>query len=182
MNVKAAPSCGLYFINDGEKPYLTVEFGHTDDGVLAVNLTTVPVARQEPIRVALDGATLVEHNLPAAEKTCDCPEDAQSVLGGVHVRHSEGCIFGEPCQYAWNDQGSLYTGSLADYADQWLDRINYDDHGTDAAAVLHTVTEATTRSWPVTVTFIEMDDSVQLHYRLSVGPEWVSVIVDGRVV
>ncbi|WP_169334962.1 hypothetical protein [Nocardia takedensis] len=39
-----------------------------------------------------------------------------SVVGGVHVRHGERCLHGEPRRYLWRYAGALHVGSLADYA------------------------------------------------------------------
>ncbi len=54
-------------------------------------------------------------NRPRPDRS-SCLDTVVSVVGGVHVRHGERCLHGEPRRYLWRYAGALHVGSLADYA------------------------------------------------------------------
>ncbi|WP_043736004.1 hypothetical protein [Nocardia asiatica] len=179
MNSTAFTDLGKYFLTDNDKAYLRIDFGRDDDtGVVTVDLTTPALARDEPVRVTLNGALVAERNLPAARKPCDCPESSESVVGGVHVRHHQGCLHGEPRQYMWQYEGQLYTGNLADYARHWE---NLDPEAQQALTRTgdELRTWAPADSYPLSITG-DMDNDYWFHYRLSTGDEWIIVAIDGR--
>ncbi|WP_433716890.1 hypothetical protein ACQP2U_43705 (plasmid) [Nocardia sp. CA-084685] len=176
MNGTASTDFMTYSLPDGDKPYLRISFGRNDTGTVTVDMTTPPLARDEPVRITLNGAMIAERNISAARKPCDCPEDSESLVGDVHVPHRQNCLHGEPRQYMWQYEGTLYAGNLADYARHWESLDPEAKH-----ALTRTGDELRTWSpdrYRLTITSDMHDD--YWFRRLSTGDEWIIVDVDGR--
>lgn len=177
-NTTSTTTFGTHVLTDGDRTaYMLITFSRTDTGTLTIAMTTPAATRHQPLRITLDGAALAERNIPAPAKPCDCPDDADSVIGGVHVRHRPDCLHGEPRQYIWQYAGTLYTGTLADYARHWETLDPEAQH-----ALTHKRDELRTwepHTYRLTITG-DMAEDYWFHYRLSTGDEHVTVDIDPR--
>lgn len=166
-------SPGMHVVSDGHTPLLTIAYRRTEPGVQMVEMTVADQARMAPMRVTFNGVTVVERHVPAIVR-CRCPATAESVLGGVHVRHTDWCLLGEPRRYLWQFAGALYTGSLADYA------AHFEALDPEAQHRL-VVTGDELRTWTDTyrlhVTATMAPDS-SFHFRFTLPDEWVDTVLD----
>ncbi|MGW4325885.1 hypothetical protein ACWEKR_08350 [Nocardia sp. NPDC004573] len=158
---------------DGGRPLLSIACGRDTAGVVTVEINSAELARSVPIRIRFDGATIAQrHGTPAAR--CGCPESARSVLGGVHVRHHERCMGGEPRRYVWSSAGALHTGSLADYGEHFESLDPDAQHRLAAAG-------DELRAWAEHYRLhiaTAMTDTYCVHYRLAVADERVELVID----
>ncbi|WP_043736164.1 hypothetical protein [Nocardia asiatica] len=177
----AASPFGIYVLEDDEKPYMQITFGRNEDGVVNIDMHTAPITRHEPVRVTLNGACVAEGNLPAPSKACECPDSAESLIGEVHVRHTEGCIGGEPRRYLWLSDGEMRLGTLADYGRWWKESVYQGTAGYDGAGELRTWTDRGFDTYHVSAETLGSDEDWSRH-RLSVDgdAEWVIVHLDAR--
>ncbi|WP_194838613.1 hypothetical protein [Nocardia sp. XZ_19_369] len=179
--LQATPATGTArargVLRKGEKPYLHYEFGADHTGTMALTLTTAPASNDQPVRISLDDTVLTE---PTPARSCACPETAETVLDGVHVRHLDLIACAGPRTYAWNTHGTLTTGNLAAYAREWEQRVTDNDHGVDTAAVLHTITGTLVDRYRVHITYLRHDPGLGLVFELSTGDERVIATIDAH--
>ncbi|MGW5455807.1 hypothetical protein [Nocardia sp. NPDC003979] len=163
----------MHVLSDGHTPLLTIAYRRTDPGVLTIEMTVADQARMAPMRIRFNGVTLVERHVPATVR-CRCPATSESVPGGVHVRHTDRCLHGEPRRYLWQYGGALYTGSLADYA------AHFETLDPEAQHQL-TITGDELRTWTDTYRLhisATMAEDYSFHFRLALTDEWVDTVID----
>lgn len=163
----------MQVLTDEHTPLLKIADRRVDPGVLVVEMTVANQARMAPMRIRFNGVTVVERNVGAAVR-CQCPDTAESVLGGVHVRHLDLCLHGEPRRYLWQYAGALYTGSLADYA------THFETLDPEAQHRL-TVTGDELRTWTDTYRLhitTTMAADLSFHFRLALTDEWLDTAID----
>ncbi|MGW4367010.1 hypothetical protein ACWEKT_15315 [Nocardia takedensis] len=150
---------------------LVIAYAHGRGGELTVDMTVNGQARERPIRISVNGTTIARRE--PATRECACPITAASVLGGVHVRHGERCLRGEPRRYLWRYAGALHTGSLADYA-AFFDTLDPEDQHRLAR------TGDELRTWTATyrlhiTTTLTPDHSLQV--RFTADDEWSETLI-----
>ncbi|WP_280477134.1 hypothetical protein [Nocardia asiatica] len=159
---------------DGGMPLLSIDCQRDAAGVLTVEMRSAELAQAAPMRRSrFDGAKIAQrHTTPAAR--CGCPRVRPVGPGGVHVRHHERCLHGEPRRYVWSYAGALHTGILADYGEHFESLDPQDQHRlTVSGDELRTRTERYRLHITTTMT-----DTCYLHYRLAVTGEWVELVID----
>lgn len=164
---------GMHVLTDEHAPLLNIGYFRTYPGVLTVEMTVADQARMAPMRVRFNGDTLVERHIPAIVH-CRCPTTSESVLGGVHVPHTDRCLHGEPRRYVWQYAGALYTGSLADYATHFEALDPEDQHRL-------VVTGDELRTWTDTYRLrvtATMAADYSYHFRFALPDEWVETVID----
>ncbi|MFF0532818.1 hypothetical protein ACFYT3_31145 [Nocardia amikacinitolerans] len=136
-------------------------------------MNSAELARSVPMRIRFDGATIALA-MARLRSAAGVPSPRARSWGGVHVRHHEQCLGGEPRRYVWSYAGALHTGSLADYGEYFESLDPQAQHRLAAAGdELRTWTE----HYRLHITTI-MTDTYCVHYRLAVVDEWVELVID----
>ncbi|WP_344547390.1 hypothetical protein [Actinomadura fulvescens] len=87
--------------------------------------------------------------------------------------HTAECPQSEPRRYAWQSDGHLCVGTLAEYATAWEQGHCYGD--LELSAELRTWSE----TYPLQVRPLTTDDN-WISYQLAAGNESVNLSIDGR--